>query len=93
MGEQNLLYRPGDRVIVRPDLKRNTRYYMLNGSETFNAAVDDMFLLAGKIVTISDIWLNGQYHVEGSTWSWTDEMFLGPYTDPHLTAVDLSVIF
>ena len=62
-------------VRVRPDLKRNTRYYMKSGVES-NVATQEMIDMAGMVVHAYR-W-GGQYCVEedGDKYNWTDEMFL-----------------
>jgi len=77
-----LLYQPGDRVIVRSDLRNNERYHMDGDPHIWMYTNEEMRRLAGEVVTIKgrhncneDI-----YSVEGSPWGWTDEMFVG-YAD------------
>ena len=62
-------------VRVRPDLKRNTRYYMKNNGQS-NVATQEMIDMAGMVVHAYG-W-GGQYRVEedGDKYCWTDGMFL-----------------
>ena len=62
-------------VRVRPDLKRNTRYFMKSGYES-NVATREMIAMAGMIVH-AHRW-GGQYYVKEDKcgYNWTDEMFL-----------------
>ena len=73
------LYKPGDRVVVRTDLKDNYagEYRMLDDSDEWNTVTSEMNRLAGKVVTIRKC--SRQYDIEedGGRYSWTDEMFAG----------------
>ncbi len=70
-------YHIGDRVIVRPDLKREfTPYAMFDDSKCYNVATQNMVHLAGQEVVIED-YMGGQYKVAGLYEAWTDEMFAG----------------
>ena len=83
-------YHIGDRVIVRPDLKRGVDYYMENRRSS-NSAVQEMIRLGGKVVTICGV--SDQYTVKENAWSWTDEMFLGlesAFLDDGIDAYDTS---
>lgn len=70
----DLLYQPGDRVVVRADLINGQRYYMNDGSAS-NTAVREMVKMAGQIVTIRTA--NRQYTIEEDSWHWVDGMFAG----------------
>ena len=87
------MYRVGDRVVVRPDLRRGVRYYMDN-KDDWNSATEEMCAMAGKTVTIERT-SAGQYSVTGSVWHWTDEMFYGPEGDGFdaSCAGDLAALF
>lgn len=62
-------------VRVRPDLKRNTQYYMKSGCGS-NIATQKMIEMAGMIVNAYKF--GSQYRVEEDHrgYNWTDEMFL-----------------
>lgn len=62
-------------VRVRPDLKRNTRYFMKSGGQS-NVATQEMVDMAGMIVNAYKF--GSQYRVEEDPngYYWTDEMFL-----------------
>jgi|GEM_PF-5175552 len=69
-------YSQGDRVIVRPDLKKDTRYFMDDGGINLGVA-DEMLRFAGVDVTIKFAKNTDFYKIEESGFGWTDEMFLG----------------
>ncbi len=71
-----MLYKKGDRVVVRPDLNGNDTYHM-SDQDMWNVATEEMVALAGRVVTISHV--GRQYEVEEDPcgWDWTDEMFIG----------------
>lgn len=85
-----MLYRVGDRVVIREDLDgyKNGRYYMLRKSKfggvkrdtnESNTITDGMYALRGKVFQITSI-SGGQYLLEDAnvgSCRWTDEMFAG----------------
>ncbi len=87
-------YKPGDRVVVRPDLRGGILYKMLDGSGESNDATEEMIELADKVVTIVET--NRQYRIDGSCYNWTDEMFLGLESDVYgedIVAPDFDELF
>ena len=78
-----LLYKVGDVVRVRPDLENYARYKMIygplnvDGELTSDTVVDEMMEFAGKDITIEQIQTtrkNGkEYKSKG--WFWVDTMF------------------
>lgn len=72
-------YKPGDKVVVRPDLTEYKLYGMHNSSVK-TMATESMCKLKGKVVTISEI-TNGRaqaYKIqEEQEYLWTDGMFSG----------------
>ena len=75
-----LMYKPGDKVMIRPDLSRREIYRMrsgpYNGDFTYNA-VEQMVDQAGEVLTIHGPRDGGAgYTLEGSGYGWTDEMFI-----------------
>lgn len=75
-----LMYKPGDKVMVRPDLNRREVYRMksgrYNGDFTYNV-VDQMVDQAGKVLTILGPRDGGAgYSLEEFDYGWTDEMFI-----------------
>lgn len=75
-----LMYKPGDKVMVRPDLNCREVYRMrsgrYNGDFTYNV-VDQMADQAGKVLTILGPRDGGAgYSLEGFDYGWTDEMFI-----------------
>ena len=71
-----LMYKPGDKVMVRPDLNCREIYCMRsgrhNGDYTYNV-VDQMVDQAGKIFTIQGPRHGGAgYTLEESDYGWTD---------------------
>lgn len=75
-----LMYKPGDKVMVRPDLNCREVYRMrsgrYNGDFTYNV-VDQMADQAGKVLTILGP-RNGErgYTLNEIGYGWTDEMFV-----------------
>lgn len=68
------IYKVGDEVRVIPDLTRRTVY----GGQSVTR---DMIELKGQIVKIRHVEhelydMSSCYMVEGSSWSWTNEMFI-----------------
>jgi hypothetical protein len=87
-------YKPGDRVVVRPDLRGGVLYKMLDSSGESNDATEEMIELADKVVTI--VATNGQYRIYGSSFNWTDEMFLGLESNVYgedIVAPDIDELF
>lgn len=75
-----LMYKPGDKVMVRPDLNCNEVYRMrsgiFNGDHTYNA-VDQMVDHAGEVFTIQGPRDGGWgYSLTEIGYGWTDEMFV-----------------
>ena len=78
-----LLYKIGDKVMVRKDLQEDDRCHMVSCTESpgYHGMYvnSDMAAKAGKIVTIKDIIKNPKcgynYIIKEDGWSWTDEMF------------------
>lgn len=75
-----LMYKPGDKVMIRPDLNCREIYCMRsgrhNGDYTYNV-VDQMADQAGKIFTIQGP-RDGEcgYTLNEIGYGWTDEMFI-----------------
>ena len=78
-----LLYKIGDKVMVRKDIQENGYYHMVSCTESpgyHGMYVNyNMAAKAGKIVTIRNIIEDEdcgyKYKIEEDGWSWTDEMF------------------
>ena len=75
-----LIYKPGDKVMIRPDLSCREIYCMRsgrhNGDYTYNV-VDQMADQAGKVLTILGPRDGGAgYSLEELDYGWTDEMFI-----------------
>lgn len=75
-----LMYKPGDKVMIRPDLNCRGIYCMRsgrhNGDFTYNV-VDQMADQAGKVLTILGPRDGGAgYSLEELDYGWTDEMFI-----------------
>lgn len=75
-----LMYKPGDKVMVRPDLNCREVYRMrsgrYNGDFTYNV-VDQMADQAGKVLTILGPRDGGAgYSLEELDYGWIDEMFI-----------------
>lgn len=75
-----LMYKPGDKVMIRPDLNCREIYCMRsgrhNGDYTYNV-VDQMVDQAGKVFTIQGP-CDGErgYTLNEIGYGWTDEMFI-----------------
>lgn len=75
-----LMYKPGDKVMIRPDLSCREVYRMrsgrYNGEYTYNA-IDQMVDMAGEVFTIKGP-RDGErgYTLEEIGYGWTDEMFV-----------------
>jgi hypothetical protein len=75
-----LMYKPGDKVMVRPDLNCREVYRMrsgrYNGEYTYNA-IDQMVDQAGEVFTIKGP-RDGErgYTLNEIGYGWTDEMFI-----------------
>ena len=75
-----LMYKPGDKVMIRPDLSCREIYCMRsgrhNGDYTYNV-VDQMADQAGKVFTIQSP-RDGErgYTLNEIGYGWTDEMFI-----------------
>ena len=82
-----MIYKPGDRVVVRKDLAAYRRYYM-HGDEVFDDVMEGMQLLAGKTVTIREITPSGKYRIKEGIFNWTDGMFEGYAVDDDEIEVD-----
>lgn len=75
-----LMYKPGDKVMIRPDLSCSKIYSMRSGRHNgdYNyGVVDQMADQAGKIFTIQGP-RNGErgYTLNEIGYGWTDEMFI-----------------
>lgn len=75
-----LMYKPGDKVMIRPDLSCREIYRMrsgrYNGNYTYDV-VDQMADQAGKVFTIHSPRHRGDgYTLEEFNYGWTDEMFI-----------------
>lgn len=80
------LYKPGDRVVVRDDLRVYTNYAM-RGSEQRMTVVEEMLPFRGWEVTIAEV-NHGFYFIEEDNhyYCWSDDMFSGsavPIEDDH----------
>lgn len=75
-----LMYKPGDRVMIRPDLNCRKIYCMKSGSYNGNYTydvVDQMADQAGKVFTIRCPRDGGAgYSLREFDYGWTDEMFI-----------------
>lgn len=75
-----LMYKPGDKVMVRPDLNCSEIYRMrsgrYDGEYTYNA-IDQMVDQAGEVFTIKGP-RDGErgYTLNEIGYGWTDEMFI-----------------
>ena len=78
-----LLYKVGDKVMVRKDIKKDDHYHMVSCTESPGYrgmyVNSEMAAKAGWIVTIEDIIedmdCGYKYIIKEDVWSWTDEMF------------------
>lgn len=65
----------GDKVRVREDLRLYIDYGMTYDTATYSVANNNMKHYRGKIVTIVDFSEEEKLIIEGSYYTWTDEMF------------------
>lgn len=76
---ESMMYKPGDKVMIRPDLKEYECYYMLSGPKKGKGmfcTVPSMVAQAGKVFTIEKILEDGRgYQLKGRGLGWTDSMF------------------
>lgn len=72
-----MLYKPGDRVVVREDLREDIAYYMADDPRENNYATSDMCDARGTVLTIQRIEFGEYICEEFSLRFWTDEMFSG----------------
>jgi hypothetical protein len=70
-----MLFKVGQRVMVRPDLKYQRRYKNISNDEG-DIVTGQMYELKGKQVTISSISTMGKYRIEEESSWWTEEMFV-----------------
>lgn len=73
---QGIKYKPGDKILVRSDLKQDEYYSMRNGQILI--VNGDMYRnYAGRVLTIKRCTAYAYYNVEENIWCWTDDMFVG----------------
>lgn len=76
---ESVMYKPGDKVMIRSDLREYECYYMLSGPKKGKGmfcTVPSMVAQAGKVFTIKKIRENGRgYQLKESDFGWTDSMF------------------
>lgn len=73
------LYRPGDKVRVRDDLRTGVDYAVERGGPECRAH-GNMLNYRGEVVTIHMLTSHYRYIIEelpGSAYKWTDNMFVG----------------
>lgn len=74
-----LLYKPGDKVTIRSDLKGDTDYLVLYGPAAGKKTLycnDDMEKFRGETFEIDQYDFNGEfYELKGASWVWTESMF------------------
>lgn len=79
---ESIMYKPGDKVMIRPDLREYECYYMLSGpkkGKRMFCTVPSMIAQAGKVFTIKKIRENGRgYQLKEYDFGWTDSMFESP---------------
>ena len=91
------MYKKGDVVVVRKDLRHSKRYAMADGSNPIDVN-DEMIALGGTEVTIllePGEGMRTWYSIEedGGSWSWSDEMFDGVAELPDFNVEDLSELY
>lgn len=76
---ESIMYKPGDKVTIRSDLKEYECYLMLSGPKKGKGmfcTVPSMVAQAGKVFTIEGIRENGRgYQLKEYGFGWTDSMF------------------
>ena len=77
-----LLYKPGDKVTIRSDLKGDTEYPVLYGPAACKRTLYcnlDMAKLRGKTFEIDQYTFDEEfYELKGADWDWTESMFEDP---------------
>lgn len=77
-----LLYKPGDKVTIRSDLKDDTEYLVLYGPAAGKRTLycnTDMVALRGKTFEIDRYTFEEKfYRLKGDTCLWTESMFEDP---------------
>lgn len=77
-----LLYKPGDKVTIRSDLKDDTEYPVLYGPAAGKRTLycnTDMAALRGKTFEISRYTFEEKFYgLKGAPWHWTESMFEDP---------------
>lgn len=72
-----MLYKPGDKVVVRSDLVPGNEYAMRGKTVGYtDIFVDQMLPMCGKIATIEKV-SNDGYQIKEFDFNWTDDMFEG----------------
>ena len=76
---ESIMYKPGDKVTIRSDLKEYECYLMLSGPKKGKGmfcTVPSMVAQAGKVFTIEKILEDGRgYQLKGRDLGWADSMF------------------
>ena len=74
-----LLYKPGDKVTIRSDLKGDTDYPVLYGPAAGKRTLycnTDMAKFRGEIFEISKYTFDEEFYaLKGVGWNWTESMF------------------
>lgn len=77
-----LLYKPGDKVTIRSDLKENTLYPVLYGPVAIKKTLyctSGMANLRGETFEIDRYTFDGKFYgLKGVDWNWTESMFEDP---------------
>lgn len=72
-----MLYKPGDKVIIRSDLVPDNEYAMKSQAICYtDIFVSQMLPMRGKIATIEKVYCFG-YRIKEFDFLWTDDMFEG----------------
>ena len=72
------LYKPGDVVRIRKDLRAGHSYYMKSGpygGQENDYVSEEMMAMRGKLVHIDHISSSGSYKIKECNGLWDDEMF------------------
>lgn len=79
MGRHNMIYKPGDKVVVRKWDDMVAEYGVDNNGNipVYCSFVPEMKKYCGEVLTIKDVRKNS-YKVWETGWSWSDGMFEAP---------------
>ena len=80
------MLKPGDKVVVRDDLRDDCTRYFMNDSDEYTVVVAKMLDFRGMTVTITTAHPDKGYSIleDFGMYRWTDEMFIPPFLEENL---------